>query len=129
MNKTQKTTAPRYFLDTDGAFVIENYNCAKPFVSFFPGVAGVMGGYLIGVAEIGVSMATLLQYTSTGWMAIWGIVFFKEAATVWRIGAVLMALLKLGREAHSHKPDNLIDAAGYIGLAADMAEAGTHDQT
>ena len=58
-----------------------------------PGVAGVMGGYLIGVAEIGVSMATLLQYTSTGWMAIWGIVFFKEAATVWRIGAVLMALL------------------------------------
>lgn len=38
--------------------------------------------------------------------------------------AVLMALLKLGREAHSHKPDNLIDAAGYIGLAADMAEAG-----
>lgn len=36
--------------------------------------------------------------------------------------ACMMALLKLAREAHNHKPDNLIDAAGYIGLAADMAE-------
>lgn len=34
--------------------------------------------------------------------------------------AVCMALLKLAREAHSHKRDNLLDAAGYIGLAADM---------
>jgi hypothetical protein len=37
--------------------------------------------------------------------------------------AVCMALLKLSREAHRHKGDNLLDAAGYIGLAADM-EAG-----
>ena len=37
--------------------------------------------------------------------------------------AVCMALLKLSREAHSHKKDNLLDAAGYIGIAADM-EAG-----
>ena len=37
--------------------------------------------------------------------------------------AVCMALLKFSREAHSHKRDNLLDAAGYIGLAADM-EAG-----
>lgn len=58
-----------------------------------PTVAGVMGGFLIGVAEIGVSMATMLQYTSTGWMAIWGIVFMKESATIWRIGSVIMALL------------------------------------
>lgn len=35
--------------------------------------------------------------------------------------ACLMALLKLGREAHRHKRDNLLDAAGYIGLADDMA--------
>ncbi len=35
--------------------------------------------------------------------------------------ACMMTLLKLAREAHSHKADNLIDAAGYIGLAADMA--------
>lgn len=34
--------------------------------------------------------------------------------------AVCMALLKFSREAHSHKRDNLLDAAGYIGLAADM---------
>jgi hypothetical protein len=36
---------------------------------------------------------------------------------------VCMGLLKLAREAHRHKGDNLLDAAGYIGLAADM-EAG-----
>ena len=31
-----------------------------------------------------------------------------------------LALLKIAREAHAHKLDNLLDAAGYIGLAADM---------
>jgi hypothetical protein len=36
---------------------------------------------------------------------------------------VCMALLKLSRESFKHKTDNLLDAAGYIGLAADM-EAG-----
>lgn len=36
--------------------------------------------------------------------------------------ACLMALLKLAREANRHKKDNLLDAARYIGLAADMAE-------
>jgi hypothetical protein len=36
--------------------------------------------------------------------------------------ALCMALLKFSREAHSHKRDNLIDAAGYIGLAADMED-------
>jgi len=34
--------------------------------------------------------------------------------------AMCMALLKFSREAHRHKRDNLLDAAGYIGLAADM---------
>jgi len=34
---------PRYFLAADGAFVIENYNRAKPFASFFPGIAGPGG--------------------------------------------------------------------------------------
>lgn len=34
--------------------------------------------------------------------------------------AVCMTLLKLSREAHRHKPDNLLDACGYLGLAADM---------
>ncbi len=37
--------------------------------------------------------------------------------------AMCMALLKVAREANRHKADNLIDAAGYIGIAADM-EAG-----
>lgn len=37
--------------------------------------------------------------------------------------AMCMALLKFSRESYSHKQDNLLDAAGYIGLAADM-EAG-----
>lgn len=41
--------------------------------------------------------------------------------------AMLLALMKIAREAHNHKRDNLLDAAGYIGLAADMAEM--EDQT
>ena len=57
-------------------------------------------------------------------------VSFERTATLWSayLGhtisgkdvAVCMALLKLSREAHHHKADNLIDAAGYIGLAADI---------
>jgi hypothetical protein len=34
--------------------------------------------------------------------------------------ALLMALLKICREGYRHKPDNLIDAAGYIALAGDL---------
>ena len=34
--------------------------------------------------------------------------------------AICMALLKLSRESHRHKKDNLLDACGYLGLAADM---------
>ena len=57
---------------------------------------------------------------------------FQRIAALWsaylchpvscRDVACCMALLKLAREAHGHKRDNLLDAAGYIGLAADMAE-------
>ena len=56
---------------------------------------------------------------------------FNRIAGMWRayLGreitghdvACMMCLLKLSREAHEHKPDNLIDAAGYIGLAGDLA--------
>lgn len=38
--------------------------------------------------------------------------------------ACMMVLLKLARQAHALKLDNLIDAAGYIGLAADLAGNG-----
>ena len=34
--------------------------------------------------------------------------------------AICMALLKLAREANRHKGDNLLDAVGYLGLAADV---------
>lgn len=33
----------KYYLDKSGEFVIENYNAAKPFASFFPGIAGCFG--------------------------------------------------------------------------------------
>ena len=33
----------RYYLDCEKRFVIENYNWAKPFSSFFPGIAGKWG--------------------------------------------------------------------------------------
>jgi len=36
--------------------------------------------------------------------------------------ALMMVLLKMAREEHQGKKDNLIDAARYLGLAADMEE-------
>ena len=33
----------KYYLNRDGSFVIENYNLAPTFASFFPGIAGVKG--------------------------------------------------------------------------------------
>ena len=33
----------KYYLNESGEFVIENYHMAKPFSSFFPGIAGVWG--------------------------------------------------------------------------------------
>ncbi len=41
--KSTPQTAPRYSLGAAGEFVIENYNSAKPFASFFPGIAGPHG--------------------------------------------------------------------------------------
>ena len=56
--------------------------------------------------------------------------FFTRTAALWSayLGhtltgkdvAMCMVLLKVAREANRHKRDNLLDAAGYIGLAADM---------
>ncbi|VAX37272.1 FIG00469293: hypothetical protein [hydrothermal vent metagenome] len=40
---TQMTEQEQYHLDNKGHFVIENYNKAKPFSNFFPGIAGVWG--------------------------------------------------------------------------------------
>ncbi|MDD5561418.1 MAG: cellobiose phosphorylase [Candidatus Omnitrophica bacterium] len=34
---------PKYYLNKEGQFVIENYNYAKPFANFFPGIAGKYG--------------------------------------------------------------------------------------
>jgi len=34
--------------------------------------------------------------------------------------AIMMTLFKLAREMHQHKKDNLVDACGYLALAADM---------
>ena len=38
--------------------------------------------------------------------------------------AIMMALLKIARESNRHKPDNILDACGYIGLAGDFG--GNH---
>ncbi len=37
------STQPDYHLGKTGEFIIENYNLAKPFASFFPGIAGPHG--------------------------------------------------------------------------------------
>ncbi|MFH1578360.1 MAG: hypothetical protein ABIC18_04755 [Candidatus Omnitrophota bacterium] len=39
----QPKYTPKYSLKPDGSFVIENYNFAKPFANFFPGIAGQYG--------------------------------------------------------------------------------------
>ena len=38
--------------------------------------------------------------------------------------AMMMVLFKLARESHQHKRDNLVDAAGYLGILGDMCEDG-----
>lgn len=43
MAQTIKGQKPKYYLQKTGEFVIENYNYAKPFASFFPGIAGKYG--------------------------------------------------------------------------------------
>lgn len=37
--------------------------------------------------------------------------------------AMMMTLFKIAREANQHKRDNIVDAAGYLGIYADMQEA------
>jgi hypothetical protein len=41
MHNTSKK--PRYALNPQGEFIVENYNLAKPFANFFPGIAGTYG--------------------------------------------------------------------------------------
>jgi hypothetical protein len=36
--------------------------------------------------------------------------------------AMMMALMKIARQKHQHKPDNFVDACGYLALAADMEQ-------
>jgi hypothetical protein len=43
MNLNFKIKKPKYYLDPNGEFTIENYNFAKPFANFFPGIAGKYG--------------------------------------------------------------------------------------
>ena len=40
---TQEKDSVKYILQEDGAFVIEDYNHAKAFANFFPGVSGIWG--------------------------------------------------------------------------------------
>ncbi|MDD5731026.1 MAG: cellobiose phosphorylase, partial [Candidatus Omnitrophica bacterium] len=43
MSKKPNLRKPKYSLNQKGQFVIENYNYAKPFANFFPGIAGKYG--------------------------------------------------------------------------------------
>jgi len=43
MSKNTAKLKPKYYLNKQGQFVIENYNYAKPFANFFPGIAGKYG--------------------------------------------------------------------------------------
>ncbi len=43
MHKKMYPKKPKYYLNPKGEFVIENYNTAKPFANFFPGISGKYG--------------------------------------------------------------------------------------
>jgi len=43
--------------------------------------------------------------------------------------AYMMTLFKIAREVHQHKRDNLVDAAGYLGIAGDMHNIPDHTCT
>ena len=43
MASKSKIKKPKYYLADNGEFVIQNYNFAKPFANFFPGIAGKYG--------------------------------------------------------------------------------------
>jgi len=43
MSRKPNQPKPKYRLNQKGRFVIENYNYAKPFANFFPGIAGKYG--------------------------------------------------------------------------------------
>lgn len=62
------------------------------FLAFgLPGVAILFGGYQVAAREVGMGMATILQYTATAWTVLWGVVLFKEPLTKWKIIAAAMA--------------------------------------
>jgi hypothetical protein len=42
--------------------------------------------------------------------------------------AYMMTLFKIARENFQHKKDNLVDAAGYLGIAGDMYEDEDQDE-
>ncbi|MDD5108700.1 MAG: cellobiose phosphorylase [Candidatus Omnitrophica bacterium] len=43
MRKESKQSKPKYYLNKQGEFIIQNYNYSKPFANFFPGIAGKYG--------------------------------------------------------------------------------------
>ncbi len=43
MERKSPVKKPKYKLNPQGEFIIENYNLAKPFADFFPGIAGPYG--------------------------------------------------------------------------------------
>lgn len=55
--------------------------------------------------------------TAAAWTAVLGVPV--QARQV----ALCLAAMKLVREGHAHRPDNLVDAAGYVLIADLCAEA------
>lgn len=56
------------------------------------------------------SFATIAEY--------WSIYLTKELSDT--DVALMMVLFKIAREAHQHKLDNVVDAAGYLAIYGDM---------
>lgn len=79
------------------ALVTNNYKVKNKdrliFMAFgIPAVTILFVSFQIGVREIGMSMTTMLQYTCIAWIMLWGVVFFKESISKWKIISASLAL-------------------------------------
>jgi len=62
----------RYYLNKNGEFVIENYHLAKPFSSFFPGIAGLWGiPAWVFYVNRGQGIASILRQPGPGDCQLW----------------------------------------------------------
>ena len=61
------------------------------------------------------------------WNAYLYIRFNKDKSILKEDVAIMMVLLKIARELHNHKRDNLVDAVGYLAIANEIIEGDSDE--